>query len=136
MISPTGSNEIRVDAHGDGNYKTPRGDGRTHNGLDLVCVPGQSIVAPISGKIVREAYPYAGDLRWSGCLIVNRDEEVKMFYMRLLRGMVGREVDEGDEIGWAQNIANKYTPDMIPHIHLEYKLRLRVDPYNYLMGVV
>jgi murein DD-endopeptidase MepM/ murein hydrolase activator NlpD len=135
LISPTGNWNVRNDGAGQGSFGAPRGN-RQHNGVDLLCAPGQVILSPISGQIVREAYPYAGDLKWSGCLIVGDRMEVKMFYMRLyhhLRKHFPESVYAGQPIGTAQDITNRYPDeeDMLPHIHLELKVPRRVDPLEY-----
>ena len=118
MISPTGLGIRGYDKWGSGAFGAPRGN-HVHEGVDFICVPGQDIYAPSNGKIVREAHPYAGDLKWSGCLLITDYMEVKMFYMRLLRNMVlPISVIQGDIIGTAQNIADKY-PGITPHVHLQ-----------------
>ena len=119
ILSPT-KKGIRVDRAGDGHYGASRNQGRrTHRGVDYICSPGQSIVAPITGRIIREAWPYAKDRRYTGFLIRNGILEIKVFYCKLLPGMVGRSVNRGDDIAVAQNIAQKYKGGMIPHVHLE-----------------
>jgi murein DD-endopeptidase MepM/ murein hydrolase activator NlpD len=133
IISPTGKWEVRgADKHGQGYFGASRGN-RKHNGIDLLIEPGQRIVSPIDGKVIRDAYPYAGDLKWSGCLIKGKGMEVKMFYMRLLKGIIGSQVKQGQEIGWAQNIAHKYA-GMLPHVHLEIKMMSYVNPEDYILG--
>lgn len=136
LLSPTGDWLVRNDGAGIGTYGAPRGN-RLHNGVDLVCVPGAAIYSPIDGIIVREAYPYAGDLKWSGCLISGTQMEVKMFYMRLahhIRKAFPYSVSAGEEIGWAQDITKKYPnePNMTPHVHLELKAMQRVNPMEYI----
>lgn len=138
IVSPTGNWNVRFDEAGSGLYGAPRGN-RQHNGVDLECVPGSVILSPISGEIVREAYPYAGDLSWSGCLIRSAQAEVKMFYMRLYHH-IRKELNKGNTypitqrlpIGVAQDITNRY-PDqgMTPHIHLELKTFERVNPMDH-----
>ena len=119
IVSPTGKLDIRQDSAGSGSFHAPRG-GRLHEGVDFVCTAGQEIYAPISGKIKRVAYPYASDLRWTGCVIESLNVKIMMFYMKLARNMVGKNVARGDIIGKAQAISNKY-PDsgMIDHVHMQ-----------------
>lgn len=142
ILSPTGSLEIRMDGWGQGSYGAPRGN-RSHSGVDLVCVPKQVILAPITGTVVREAFPYAGDLKWAGCLIVGDQIEVKMFYMRLyhhLRKDLPQHCTMGMPIGLAQDISSRYNHkpeavdfgEMIPHVHLEMKLPQKANPMNHL----
>ena len=135
LISPTGKWNVRSDGAGQGWFGAPRGK-RLHNGVDLLCVPGQVILSPISGTIVREAYPYAGDLKWSGCLIRGDQMEVKMFYMRLyhhIRKALPYSIAAGIPIGQAQDVTNRYPneKDMKPHVHLELRLPQLVDPLDF-----
>ncbi len=65
-------NKIRSDGYGDGRFGASRDQGkRQHEGIDLVVTPGESILSPITGKIVRYAYPYPDDSRYSGVHIQN-----------------------------------------------------------------
>jgi hypothetical protein len=50
---------------------------------------------------------------------------IKMFYPEPDQFLIGSDVNEGDRIGIAQNIATKYGGGMIPHIHLQVD---KVDP--------
>ena len=130
ITSPTGTGEVRHDAMGSGSFGAPRGR-RRHNGTDFVCVPGSVIYAPISGTIVREAFPYAGDLKWSGCLLTAKGIQVKMFYMRLyhhIRKHFPHLITEGTPIGIAQDISSKHGDKMIPHVHMEVKTYQFVNP--------
>jgi len=117
MINPTGKSVRELDKHGSGKYGAGRG-GRLHAGSDFICIPGQSIYSPISGLLVRVAKPYAG--KYSGVLIRNLQCEIKMFYFEPNLKLIGSNVEQGDVIGIAQNIAENY-PGMIPHIHLQFE---------------
>lgn len=118
MLSPTGSHEIRSDGQGDGHYGASRG-GRKHTGVDYVCKPGQGILSPIPGVVLRIARPYRGQ-PYSGLVIVGEDITVKMFYFKPLKGIVGRTVAQGEPIGIAQDISAKEGhAGMLPHIHIE-----------------
>ena len=117
IISPTGLG-IRNDPMGLGIYGAPRGH-RIHQGLDFVCKPGQDVLCPIvSGKLMREAKPYADDEKYSGCLIWGRQIIIKMFYLKPWKWVIGEYIKQGDPIGIAQDISEKYGEDMTPHIHL------------------
>jgi len=117
MISPTGKG-IRRDTQGQGDYRASRGR-RVHKGCDYLCDPGQNIVSPIEGKITRIAYPYAKDLRWQGCVIVGTFFTIKMFYFKPFEDLIKQDVQQGQHIGFAQNISKKYSQAMQPHIHLQ-----------------
>jgi hypothetical protein len=122
MISVTGK-KIRVkDNWGEGHYMASRGR-RKHKGTDYICNPGQEIISPIKGIVIREAKPYAKS-DYSGLLIKGKQIEIKMFYFKPRDGLKGMEIQKGEIIGIAQNIAEKY-PGMIPHIHVEV---VSIDP--------
>ena len=116
MISPTGQSVRGLDKHGSGEYGAGRG-GRLHRGADYICIPGQEVVSPITGTIIRIAKPYKGD-DYSGLLIRNSNVEIKLFYLKPSPRIVGISVKIGDVIGTAQDISKKY-PGMIPHVHLQ-----------------
>ena len=125
MISPTGQG-VRSDSMGDGHFGASRdGGARSHNGTDFICNPGQEVVAPIDGKIVRPAQPYANDPNYSGLVIENGQMAIMMFYLEPYAERIGKLVRQGDPVGRAQDIAAKYGGMMIPHIHLQVD---RVDP--------
>ena len=127
MISPTGK-RIRNDEKGFGNYGAPRG-GRPHKGVDYLCEPGQEIVAPISGKVERIAYPYA-DKSYSGIVIAGPHIKVKLFYLKPFVH-VGDMVKMKEPIGYAEDISQRYGGlPMLPHIHLEI---VSLDPEAFML---
>ena len=131
MISPTGKG-IRSDPKGDGRYGAPRGKSK-HKGVDYLCEPDQSVYSPISGIIIRMAYPYINK-SYSGVVIEGKHLTVKMFYFEPLPDFIGSEVDQGQVIGFAQDISQKYGGlPMKPHIHLEI---VKIDPalFTELLG--
>ena len=116
MIYPTGHGIRRSDKWGRGEYGVTRGKKR-HEGVDyIVYTPGQDIVAPIEGIIIRVARPYRKG-KYSGVLIQGKHMSIKMFYFKLDRSLIGTSVKQGAKIGTAQDISEKY-PGMIPHIHV------------------
>ena len=123
MINITGQG-IRNDSKGQGHYRAKRGS-RRHKGADYVCTPGQDVPAPISATIVREAIPYADDDRYSGVVLQGEHMRLKMFYLSPDRSLIGKKVKAGQVIGTAQDISQKYSPAMMPHIHLEI---VEMDP--------
>jgi len=106
-----------MDTWGSGKYGAKRGN-HWHKGTDYVVTPGASIIAPIDGKILREAKPYA-NTEYNGCVLVGKNMTLKMFYFTPFATKLGQQVKQGDTIGRAQDIAKKYGPDMKPHIHVE-----------------
>lgn len=113
---------IRNDSGGDGHFGTSRnrytGKG-THEGVDISAKLNQKVYAPINGKIVRIAKPYADDSRFSGLLLEGLNgEEIKIFYISPLK--VGENINRGELIGTAQSISKKYNT-VTDHIHVEYR---------------
>jgi len=148
LKSPTGSWKIRSDAMGSGLYGAARGS-RKHKGIDLVVEGKQVIDSPITGKVIREAYPYAGDLKWTGCQIIGTHEhkglDVKLFYMKLYSWVLKRIKEEGQfychaglPIGLAQLISHRHGEVMIDHVHFEIKqdvcTQVQLDPEKYKEG--
>lgn len=122
MISPTGLG-IRNDSMGAGWYGALRGD-RLHRGLDFLCEPGQRIVAPFGMRIERVARPY-GDHKYGGISFMNQFSTGKIFYFEPKLSLLGFDVEQGEDIGAAQDISKRYTPPpgkkpMKPHIHFQF----------------
>lgn len=115
MISPTGKG-IRNDKLGQGHYGASRGS-RKHKGLDFECQPGQIVVSPIDGTVLREARPYGHSI-FSGLLIAGKDMALKLFYLIPTGSLIGHDVKQGEAIGIAQDISSMYGSDMDSHIHL------------------
>ena len=121
LVNPTGLG-IRNDSKGLGHHGAPRGH-RKHDGVDLMCKPGQSILMPVDGILVRESLPYKDDLKWRGVYIFNPRIEIKMWYMTS-GYKFGQEYKAGSIIGAAQDIGEKYA-GVTPHIHLRI---CKIDP--------
>ena len=115
MISPTGKGIRKPDKWGRGEYGQARGK-KLHKGGDYICEPGQDVVSPIAGLIIRKARPYRKG-KFSGLLIQGRHIAIKMFYFKPTKNIIGHYVHQGDIVGVAQDIAEKY-PGMTPHIHV------------------
>lgn len=120
FVNPSGKG-IRNDNKGLGHHGAPRGY-RKHDGVDLMCEPGQDILMPIDGIITRVSMPYRDDKRWLGAYIVNPRIEIKMWYF--IPNLLGMELKAGTVIGTAQDIGEKYE-GVTPHIHLRI---VRIDP--------
>jgi murein DD-endopeptidase MepM/ murein hydrolase activator NlpD len=110
-----------TDAFGSGAFNASRdGGSRRHSGIDIVATPGEAVFSPISGKVVRIAYPYANDLSYKGLLIENSSYSVEIFYITPVVA-IGSHVAAGQKIAVAQNIAAKYGTGMINHTHIEIR---------------
>jgi hypothetical protein len=64
-------------------FNAPRGKVK-HNGIDFICEPGQVVVSPIDGIVIRRAFPYANK-EYAGVLLENDSLSLKMFYFFLIR---------------------------------------------------
>jgi hypothetical protein len=125
IMNPTGKG-VRSDSGGVGSYgasrkKTlPNGKVQSypHAGTDLICTPGQDILMPFTGRILRVARPYENDLKYSGIYISGKMMDVKMFYLEPIPDLIGEVVKQGAVIGHAQDIGRKYQ-GVTPHIHFE-----------------
>jgi hypothetical protein len=118
------------DAYGSGQHNASRdGGSRKHAGIDIVVSSGESVFSPISGRVVRQAFPYRNDPNYVGVVIEGTDEwqgyEVKLFYVE---GLFSGPVKQGDVVGLAQDLTTKY-PGITNHIHVEVRLnRVALDP--------
>ncbi len=118
IVSPTGGPVRDADNHGMGHFGAPRGDDR-HKGADYIGKPGQNIVSPIDGKVIRAARPYADDSKYNGLLISGKHLYVKIFYIEPDFSVIGAGVFKGKTvIGTMQDIGKRYT-DITPHVHLQ-----------------
>ena len=117
----TATGELRgTDNYGSGAFGAPRDNGtRKHQGLDFLTVLGDKIFSPIAGKIKRFAFPYDGTT-YKGIEIVNDDFKIKIFYFSPIAALIGKDVQEKQVIGKAQNIAAKYV-GIKNHVHIEVR---------------
>lgn len=139
LLSPTGSLEVRgTDSYGNGAYLAARSTGnvqRQHLGVDLLCKPGQLIVAPCAGKITRIGYAYPGDLRYES-IHLQPDEwpavDIKMLYVAPVNIIEGDFVTCGEVLGRSQDLGEKY-PGITQHCHVEIIIEgYHQDPMSYL----
>ena len=133
MLNPTGLLIRKNDDWGSGEWGAPRGS-RLHMGADYKCIPGQRIVSPIDGKVIRESKPYAHE-PYSGFLIRGRTMEIKIFYIDIRRELIGQWIRAGTVLGIAQDISRKYRKKddysmiMTPHIHIQI---VSIDPALFI----
>ncbi|RKX64802.1 MAG: hypothetical protein DRP42_05815 [Tenericutes bacterium] len=131
LILPVPATSIRNDPAGSGVFKARRGP-RIHKGVDLVCEPGDLVVAPLDGWITKIGYPYSDDLSYRYVEITSESHLVcRVFYIEPTVEL-GSEVEAGDQIGFAQDVAARYkldarggiryrTNQMLPHVHVELR---------------
>jgi len=123
--NPTGK-DVRNDRGGSGRYGAPRtkkinGQIRRyqHNGIDLSCDPGQEVLSPISGHIIRSVIAYNDTKEYTGLIISNELITVRLLYVAL----TGKENDFFEQrqvIGKAQDISKRYREQGVtPHVHVQ-----------------
>lgn len=123
--------ELRSDKMGSGHYGASRGS-RKHKGVDLIAIENESVFAPIDG-IITHSQPYAGDTKYRGVRVTNGDQEWKVFYC-LPSFPEGTKVFKGQKIAKAQDISEKYGNGMINHVHVEYRIKNKLqNPEKYLL---
>lgn len=117
LISPTGYGIRIADPFGYGHYLAPRGD-RLHLAEDYYCEPGQDIYAPIAGEILRDIINVYERNYFRGVVLRNHNMELKLLYISPKNTLIGKWVKQGQTIGTAQDIRDRYR-DITPHVHLE-----------------
>ncbi len=133
-FNPTGG-YIRNDGHGRGGYGESRGS-RTHKGIDFDGFPGSYVCSPVDGLVERTGRPYADGGVYDCYVVVKESAERswRLFYVRPLPDIIGKDVRRGQAIGVLMNVSLKYPENeldgaMIPHCHLELKVKgVKVDP--------
>ena len=136
--SPIGLMIRGDDKYGSGAYGAPRsrdGVAHPHYGLDIVTVPGQTIIMPAPMKCLRVAKPYADDDTLSGIVIEAMDGlQVKILYVDPILKMIGQFWTRGTLIAHAQSLQERY-PGITNHAHFEvWKAGQRFDPTPYFLG--
>ena len=125
LTNPTGGG-VRNDGVGAGYYHADRGH-RVHLGVDLLLPngPGQPIIAPHPGIVVRYSFPYQGSTKFSGILLKGKSATSKIWYIQPYPDLIGKRVRQGQVIGIAQDISEKYGDGCLPHIHWQIE---EIDP--------
>ncbi len=127
----------RSDKYGDGAYMARRRSGanvRAHNGIDITAEYGTPVYALCNGTYVRQNRPYANDTSYVGLTMTDDTKHtIKYFYVTpcISPGVI---VMAGDLIGYAQNIAAKYS-GITNHYHFEiWENGKTLNPTEYLVG--
>jgi hypothetical protein len=122
-----------MDPWGAGGFGAPRGRHRKHTGLDFISCVGDSVIAPIHGKVVHIGFPYPGSQGILGTVHLRGSEEhshylIKLFYLSCPMPE-GAEIFQGDLLGRAQDVSNYWRnkrPEksgvMKNHVHLELRV--------------
>jgi len=124
LLNPTGGT-IRTDAEGAGYFKAKRGN-KLHRDLDFGLPKGigQNVFSPITGLFVRVSIPEQNDFGISGGIIEGSYATIQMFYFSPIFGLVGKNVRQGQVVGYAQDVGLIHK-GCEPHIHFRL---LEIDP--------
>jgi len=126
--------KIRKDSWGDGSFDSSRTHGG-HEGIDIETSPGQTLYAPYNMYVERQNWPYKGDWYFTGMDVVPKGRglgtKARYFYVAPFEEILGTNVTMGTPIGIAQDISQKYSNSMVPHVHVEHwKDGEPIDPTN------
>lgn len=121
MIKQVTPLQVRSDRAGSGHYGAPRGS-RKHRGIDYECVPGFPVLSPVFGFVSKHGQCYRDDAEWKYIEITDENGlKHRLFYVQPSLP-VSSSVSEGDWIGMAQDISDRYPGQgMTPHVHYEIK---------------
>jgi murein DD-endopeptidase MepM/ murein hydrolase activator NlpD len=116
-IIPTELEHRNCDEWGCGHFGAPRGN-RTHKGVDFKCPYGAHVQSPCSGRVTKLGYAYSDDLSFRYVEITADDGNRHRIFYVLPRVFDSSIVKEGDVIGYAQDLEQRY-PGITPHVHYE-----------------
>lgn len=127
--------QMRNDTQGQGSFGAIR-SGHKHQGIDLVCSPGEAVFSPVDGVVTRKFFVYSGDTNFMGCEIQGDDGEAfKLMYVSPIASLIGKRVKAGQQIATAQDISKKWGASMIPHVHLEMRVNgVLKDPTPFFLA--
>ena len=140
-----------VDAFGAGGFGAPRDQGtRRHDGTDFISAPGDFAAAPIAGKAVARglAYPHHAMLPDLHSFHIEgtgpfKGWHVMLLYVATAPEIIGRTLEQGEEIGVCEDLPAYYAlkypnhPGLITcHVHLELDITeaRKVDAARLLPG--
>ena len=127
IADPTGQGPRGEDAYGEGRFHAARDGGeRTHEGVDYIATPGQTVVAPISGYVSKIGFAYADDETLRFVEIENPALHLtaRVFYVDP-DVAVGDAVAVGRPIGHAHSLQRRYPQGITDPVHLEIAERGR-----------
>ncbi len=117
-------------------WHAPRGNGRVHEGVDVIAAEGKFLYAVVDGTITKQYWDQPGALAGNG-LRVAQDDGTYFTYLHMSTfapGIaVGTKVQAGDVIGFVGNTGSSATP----HLHFEIHPGggAAVNPYPYIKAI-
>ena len=117
-------------------WHAPRGNGRLHEGVDVIAGEGNLLYAVVDGTITKQYWDRPGALAGNG-LRVGQDNGSYFTYLHMsgfAPGIeVGTKVKAGDVVGFVGNTGSSATP----HLHFEIHPGggAAVNPYPYLKAI-
>jgi len=118
LISPTGLGQKEYDPIAGGYFRAKRKDGEWHDGMDLLCEPGQTVIAPVDGVVTR----VLSDDIFSGLILDAGQAVITLFYVELYPTLVGCRVLASTPLGTAQDVRDRFGPLAIPYVHMSVTL--------------
>ncbi|MGA9275639.1 peptidoglycan-binding protein [Ilumatobacter sp.] len=117
-------------------WQAARGNGRTHEGVDIIASEGTNLYAVVDGTISKQYWDQPGLLSGNG-VRVQQANGTYFTYLHM-KGFapgikVGAKVKAGDLIGWVGNTGSSATP----HLHLEIHPNggAAINPYPYVKAM-
>lgn len=117
-------------------WHAPRGNGRLHEGVDVIAAEGNLLYAVVDGTITKQYWDRPGALAGNG-LRVAQDNGTYFTYLHMsgfAPGIkIGTKVKAGDVVGFVGNTGSSATA----HLHFEIHPRggAAVNPYPYLKAI-
>ncbi|XP_054245327.1 leukocyte cell-derived chemotaxin-2-like [Indicator indicator] len=117
ICSSESANKVRgCDSQGCGGYNYPRG-GKKHRGVDVVCEDGTVVLAPFTGRLLRQAKPYGnGNAIDDGVQLAGSGFCIKMFYIKPVK--YSGSIKKGEKIGILLPLQKVYR-GIISHVHIQ-----------------
>ena len=125
--SPTGKGVRKSDRYGSGEYGASRGR-RTHDGVDYIAQAEQTVVSPISGRVLKISWPYASgvDANVLEGVEIQASDGTKcwVWYLKPSVNIINQVVKAGvTVIGKAKTLSNRYSKDITDHVHVRLQTR-------------
>lgn len=122
-------------AYGD-TWHAPRGNGRVHEGVDIIAATGKLLYAVTDGTISTQYWDYPGRLSGNGLKLTAADGTYFLYLH--MSGFApgiskGTKVKAGDVIGFVGNTGSSATP----HLHFEIHPwgGSAINPYPYVRAI-